>query len=242
MVTDWKSIWENRRHVLADEVVAFSLGDLIRLNGWDGGAGGVSPKDWLQGVAKAQRHMAIGKGDSVLELGCGAGAFLWALRGNKKIDIAGLDISQQLIDVAKLALPGGEFFCHDLASGGGHPALRKEYDFVVANGVLHYLNLGEAKRVFRSALRLAKRTVLVSDLPHVDRQVEAEKIREDAMPPGEYAKKYASLKHTYFHPDIFQEVLLEEEFARKWDIFFEQSSLFPTDQSKLRFCVITHRR
>lgn len=113
---------------------------------------------------------------------------------------------------------------------------------MVANSVLHYLKVDEAQELFRDSLRLAKRKVLISDLPHVDRQVEAEKIREDTMPPGEYAKKYASLKHTYFHPDIFQQILLEEEFARKWDIFFEQSSLFPTDQSKLRFSVITQRK
>ncbi len=222
--------------------MAFALADLIRLNGFDSGAGGVSERGWREGVAKAERLLEMGQGHSVLEFGCGAGAFLWALEARSNLHLAGLDISQELIEVAKLVLPSGEFFRHDLASGGGHPALRKEYDFVIANSVFHYLKVDEALVLFRDSLRLAKRKVLVSDLPHVDRQVEAEKIREDAMAPGEYAKKYASLKHTYFHPDIFQEVLLEKEFARKWDIHFEQSSLFPTDQSKLRFCVITHRR
>ena len=222
--------------------MVFSLADLIRLNGFDLGAGGVSERGWLEGVSKAERLLEIGQGQSVLEFGCGAGAFLWALEAKRTLHLAGLDISQELIEVAKLVLPSGEFFRHDLASGGGHPALRKEYDFVVANSVLHYLKVDEAQELFRDSLRLAKRKVLISDLPHVDRQVEAEKIREDAMPPGEYAKKYASLKHTYFHPDIFQQVLLEEEFARKWDIFFEQSSFLPTDQSKLRFCVLAQRR
>lgn len=117
-MSDWKSIWENRRHVLADEGVAFSLGDLIRLNGFDLGAGGVSERGWLEGVSKAESLLEIEQGNSVLEFGCGSGAFLWALEAKSTLHPAGLDISQQLIDVAKLVLPSGEFFRHDLVSGG----------------------------------------------------------------------------------------------------------------------------
>lgn len=76
---DWISVWENRKHVLGEWEGTPSLADLIRLDGFDVGAGGISESDWLQGAKEARRILELGGGESVLELGSGAGAFLRAL-------------------------------------------------------------------------------------------------------------------------------------------------------------------
>lgn len=162
--------------------------------------------------------------------------------GEKLLDVAGLDISQELIEIARTMFPHGRFFVHNLAQGARHPALEDSYDFVVSNAVFHYLSLEEARELFRDSLRLANRKVLVSELPHIDRKSESEALRERAMSPGEYVKKYSQLHHTYFHPDLFQQVVGEQEFRENWGLHITDSSVFPNGQSELRFCAVASRK
>lgn len=52
--------------------------------------------------------------DSVLDLGCGPGNISQKLLERKKLKITGLDLSQQMLQIAKEVIPEGTFFCSNI--------------------------------------------------------------------------------------------------------------------------------
>lgn len=117
-LVNWHKVWSERVNSLdISKQSGFSLGDLIALDGFDTGAGEVGEEAWTRNVDSVRLRLRARRGDSLLEVGCGAGAFLRAF--GEGIDFFGFDYSSGLLQVAKKVIPTGSFVSWDLNQSGG---------------------------------------------------------------------------------------------------------------------------
>ena len=196
-MSDWKSVWSARSGE------ANSLDDLLALNGFDSGAGIVSATSWRDYVSSLAEEFNIMPGESILELGCGAGAFLKALQDAVgELQIFGVDYSAALLDVAQRVLPGGTFTEADLQDF----EIEQDFDVIVAHSVFQYLNLDAAERICRNALRKARRLVAVLDVPRLETRNESESARKAGLGVRQYEEKYRALEHSYFEAAFFESI------------------------------------
>lgn len=81
---------------------------------------------------------------SVLELGCGTGNNL--LSFGKNTELTGIDISDEMLKIAKKKLPAGTFYCKDIRGF----SLDKKFDLIIClyDTLNHILLLSEWKRIF----------------------------------------------------------------------------------------------
>lgn len=92
------------------------------------------------------------KGDKVLDIGCGPARVFNFL---SDVEYVGLDMSQSYIDAARTTFGNrGKFICERL----DEKSLRgfKNYDLVLALGVIHHLNDEEAVGLFKIAKKILK--------------------------------------------------------------------------------------
>jgi hypothetical protein len=71
----WQEIW-SKKHVMPD--TACTLAQLIALDGFNSPFGGLhETSHWLNYLDALRLKLSIREGDSIFEVGCGAGAFLY---------------------------------------------------------------------------------------------------------------------------------------------------------------------
>jgi len=116
-----------------------------------------------------RRSLLLGEarpGERVLDLGCGAGRFLGALRA-AGADPVGVELAEGALERARRNVPGAEL--HLLAPGGELPLEDASVDLVWCSEVLEHVPdtaglLSEARRVLRTGGRLLL-TTPSHDLP-----------------------------------------------------------------------------
>jgi trans-aconitate methyltransferase len=208
MSNNWKSIWQSR--VIDKEKI--DLSELIRLNGWDSPTGEFSADNWLAYVEHVSSCVGIQTGDTIFEIGCGSGAFLYPLyqRGNQ---ISGADYSEALVSIAKRLMPGGTFNIMEAIEIETY----KKYDIVLSNGVFFYFpDLSYAREVLTKMLKIARRKVAVLEVNDEKKRDLWLRSRMAALGKEEYRKKYDGLDHLFFSREFFEE--LAEEYA--WEVTF----------------------
>ena len=166
---------------------------LIELDGFDRGI--VTEDSWVAGVRDTARRLGLHPGDSVYEVGCGAGAFLYDLYG-QGYQVGGLDRSATLLGHARQMMPGGRFTradAADLDTG-------EQWDAVVAFSVFFYFPDYEyARQVIGRMGRKARKAVAILDVPDLAVRDAAEAHRAELAGGQEaYARRYAGLPHLYF--------------------------------------------
>jgi ubiquinone/menaquinone biosynthesis C-methylase UbiE len=97
-------------------------------------------------VADAIEGLGIKKDDKVLDLGCGNGRLFEALE-KYDIDYYGLDISEELVKIAKKTYPKGNFIASDLLKT---PYKDNEFDVIASIATLHHI---PSKKLRREALK-----------------------------------------------------------------------------------------
>lgn len=225
---NWKEIWSARRPGAA----ASTLQRLIDLDGFDTGAGRISEPAWRDYVGGIARRLDLRAGESILEVGCGAGAFLLPLH-EVGLKVAGIDYSPALIDAARAAMPDGEFVVGEAASISG------QYDYVIANSVFHYFpDAGYAERVLAAMLAAARRGAAVLEVPDIDKKPQAESVRRGALGEEAYRRKYAGLEHRYYRRQGFVEAAARAGFEAE---VFDQA-IDGYAQSAFRFNCLLRRR
>ncbi len=123
------------------------------------------PETWQRiendtaGVLK--RHLLPGQ--RVLDAGCGYGALLGLLPTlDPPLRYVGVDLSPEMVEIARLRHPGGEFQVGNLAA---LPFGNKAFDWAVARSILCMVhdNLGSevAEAVRAEVLRVAKLTIWI---------------------------------------------------------------------------------
>src|SRR5215469_3744076 len=86
-------------------------------------------------------------GSHILEIGCGPGTIVRYL---PKCDYLGFDLSPKYIEQAKKRFPHAQFIC-ERVSRFSLSAQKSSFDFVLALGIVHHLEDGEAKTLFQIA-------------------------------------------------------------------------------------------
>ncbi len=233
MNDQWHAVWNRRK---ASPEAVLSLDSLIALNGFDTGATAICASDWRTNARKLALALDIRNGESVYEVGCGCGAFLYALQEFIDIRLAGSDYSSTLVDIAKRVFPESSF---DLNAAVDINTLDR-FDHVLSHSMFHYLSLDEASIALRKMLTKARRTVGIFDLPDIALRDAAEEMRRGNLPAGEYDKRYDGLAHTYFD----KAWLLSEirRFAPEAHVELMRSQIENNPQSPFRFGVIVRLR
>lgn len=225
----WQHIWEKRS---LQPQHAITLDTLIALDGFDSGAGKINLADWQEYTHRISDKLGMQSGHSVFEVGCGAGAFLYALRQQHTLAVGGLDYAAGLIDAAKQAMPDGDF----KAQSAHSMETDTKYDFVIANSVFHYFDEAMAADVFQAMWKKARLGVAILDIPHAATKEACERARRDALSEAEYEEKYRGLHHTYFSPEWFVHQLPDKPHQ----VF--ESCVPNYAQSQYRFSVIFSKR
>ncbi|MDQ3193430.1 MAG: class I SAM-dependent methyltransferase, partial [Bacteroidota bacterium] len=84
--------------------------------------------------------------ESILELGCGTGKNLENLQS--RFEITGIDISGEMLKIAKKKIPGGKFYPGDIRAFD----LGKKFDVIICmyDTVNHLILFNEWKKLFRN--------------------------------------------------------------------------------------------
>lgn len=195
MTQNWKEIWNRRTGTGGG-----GLDALIKLDGFDSGAGRIEAEDWRQYAAIIGEKLGIYNGVSVFEIGCGAGAFLYALKEKLDLSVGGIDYAVGLITAARNAMPDGRFEVCEASALEIEP----QYDYVITNSVFHYFDLDYAEDVLNRMIKKAKTSVAVLEVPDLKTKNESEALRREALTQEEYEKKYNGLAHTYYDRNWFR--------------------------------------
>lgn len=227
MENKWHQIWSRR----STSAMTLDLKDLIALDGFDSGAGKIEVGAWRDYVRIISNKLNLKTGDSVYEVGCGCGAFLYALREYLDIKVGGNDYAPGLVDVVQRVFPNEDFQCIEAANINA----KASYDYVISNSVFHYFDISYGRDVLLKMLCKATRAVCILEIPDLETKDQAEKLRRDIFSLEEYEKKYAGLNHTYYDRVWFKKIA--DELGMRCDIF---SGCIPNyEQNQFRFgCVI----
>jgi trans-aconitate methyltransferase len=208
MRNNWKSVWQSR----ATDREITSLSELIKLNGWDSPTGEVSVDNWLAYVDWVSRHVGIQKSDTIFEVGCGSGAFLYPLY-QQGYEVSGVDYSEALISIARRFIPRGRFNIAEAKE----IETEKKYDIALSNGVfLYFPDLSYAKEVLNKMLKIARRKVAVLEVNDEKKRDASLRARMSALGEEEYKKKYEGLDHLFFTREFFERVAEEHS----WEVTF----------------------
>lgn len=203
----WQTIWQKKGKL---EVGKISLKKLIHMNGFDGGTGKITVDNWKMFINFIEKELEIKKKDSIYEVGCGSGAFLYHFY-RKGHNVGGMDYSDSLIEIAKKVIKG-ELSVNEAIKLRDN----KKYDFVVANSVFHYFtNLDYALAVIIKMLNKANKGVGIFDIPNKELEKESLLIRSKSLPKGEYEKKYKGLGHFYYDKEWFFDVAKKHNYKIK---------------------------
>jgi histidinol-phosphate/aromatic aminotransferase/cobyric acid decarboxylase-like protein/choline kinase/trans-aconitate methyltransferase len=229
----WKEVWENRK---LDDIKTSAGTDLILqklliADGFDRGNGKIELDGWNNYLHNISSIINLNETDSIFEVGCGSGAFLFPfyLRKHK---VGGIDFSSSLIDIARSLMIDGDFIVCDALNLN----VENKFDFVIANSVFFYFpDYDYAGEVLLKMLAKSRKGILVLDIPDLDRKEETENIRRNALPAGEYETLYSGLKHLYYNKNWF--VLFAEKQGCKVRIF--NQNILNYGNSLMRYnCII----
>jgi cyclopropane fatty-acyl-phospholipid synthase-like methyltransferase len=226
---NWQQIWGQRKTLKNSEL---KLRDLIDLNGFDKGAGKVEASDWLNYAKIIIEKLNIKEKNSILEVGCGSGALLYAIREHIDVTLGGIDFSDNLISVAKYMLPEAKF----QVSEANNIVISDKYDFIISNAVFHYFDLDYAGEVMLNMVKILNQggAIFIMDVPNLTTKTNLELIRRQELSNSEYDVMYKNLAHTYYDQKYFT------KFAQDFGLSCEiMPSFIPNyKQADYRFSVL----
>ena len=233
----WNDVWSSRGLDVQDPRLRgeLALGDLLRLDGFDVGAGAIVESSWLAYAKHVGERLGLREGSRVFEIGCGAGAFLMALRQHWHVSVSGSDFAPGLLSIATSVMPDGDFHLADATQPPPEAMLSSllQCDAVILNSVLHYFSsIGEVALLINRLASLSTRVALL-EVPDARTRQESEAERAGLLPPGEYARRYedSGLKHLYIDRQQLEMLATDKGFA----VDFEDQRIDGYAQSRFRF-------
>lgn len=233
-INNWHRIWSKRK--LEDITEGTMMEKLISVDGFDSPLGLMTETDWREYVGMFVERTGIETGDSIFEVGCGGGAFLYPFY-ELGHEVSGIDYSEELVRVAKMAMPLRKDFIEVAEAASCDSNIQNA--IVIANHVIHYFSSHEyAFDVLTIMLRKATKTVSVSGIPDAAMKSESEAARRGLLSKEEYDLKYKGLEILYFEKDWFKEIADKNGF----DIKFYAHAMPGFAQNNYRFdCVMIKR-
>ena len=211
-----------------------TLERLIALDCFDSPLGYMTEADWRAYQATFAKRAGIASGDSIFEVGCGGGAFLYPFYEQGHV-VSGIDYSDDLIGIARSSMPERRDFLNAMEAAS-YPA-EPLTDVVIANHVIHYFgSLEYAEGVITTMLKKAKMAAAVSGVPNVELKADSERERRGLLTPAEYEAKYRDLEILYYDKKWFTTIATQNGFAAE----FLDHQMPGFAQNRFRFdCVMT---
>lgn len=145
----WKTIWDSKGSSKSE--------DLLFLDGYEHLGIEFNSASLHDGIVNC---LGCNSGDSILEVGCGAG-FL-SREFSSEYDYVGCDYSQSLVDKHRRMFPKHVIHC---AEASKLPFSDNEFDYSFCFGVYQYLpSLEYADRMIGEMKRVSKKGILLGDL------------------------------------------------------------------------------
>ncbi len=194
----WKTVWERR--VVTDRSDDI-LSELIRLDGFDGKTGKIEVVDWLNYINYIRDYIEIRKGESIFEVGCGSGAFLYPFF-REGYSVGGIDYSKTLIKAAR-SLWNAPVECVEAIQVPVLPL----FDIVISNSVFFYFpNLEYAECVIQKMIEKSNRIIAILEVPDITLYDASEKMRRGEIGEDEYKIEYEGLDHLYYDKEWFWKI------------------------------------
>ena len=225
----WQEIWNKNERI--NKII---LEMLIKADGFDSGAGSFDVNNWLEYTNYHFSKIDIKDNDTIFDVGCGSGAFLFPLY-LKNYKIGGMDYSKILIELAKKIMPEYNFECNEAINLD----ITKKYNIVFSHSVFHYFkDLEYAKIVIKKMIKKANKKIVILDINDKTKEQEYHQIRMAEMDKKEYEEKYKGLEHLFYEKQWFEDIANEFN-VKKIDIFDQTFENYTN--SKLRFNVIMEK-
>jgi len=220
----WKTIW-NKKAQHADVPIHHVDGfDLL------------TTEQWNDMVFKVTKPIAIKSGDSILECGCGAGAFLSSLLIHyPNLKVAGIDYSKSLIEAVKRNI-NGDFYLGDMTDISF--IKDDQYDHTISFSTFHYLSSEEsARKAVREMTRVTKTggMIYIGEVSDLAKRQEALTIREKTHRNHKRVSA-ANPDHLFLSKDLFKE--LAKDMHLQLDIVDQEYFNLPFyETAKYRYSV-----
>ena len=228
MMSNWKAIWNKQ-----DRVEKIILEMLIKADGFDSPTGGFEVDDWLEYTASLYEKLGMKEDDTIFDVGCGSGAFVYPLYIQNHI-VGGVDYSDVLIALSQKVIDKENFrVCEASALD-----VEEKYDIVLSHSVFFYFpSLDYAKNVIEKMIQKANKTVAIFDINDSEKESNYHAVRMQTMDKETYKKKYAGLEHLFYSKEFFYDIAKEHDLEIViWDQEFDRYN-----NSKFRFNVLMRK-
>lgn len=211
---NWKDIWDSR----VNKVNKSGLSDLDYLLTLDGSRNGkttqIELEVWTNYVKDIVDNLRIRSGQSVYEVGVGAGAFLFTMNKLvKNLRLGGLDYSPNLIEIVKSYIKG-YFGVYEAKDIDKH--LIVNVDHMTSRGVFFYFpDESYAIDVVKKMIQKANKTVSILGVNDLEFKSESLDSRNKLYGNG-YKDTYEGLNHLYLSKMTF--IKIAEQFNLKIEI------------------------
>jgi trans-aconitate methyltransferase len=231
MANDWQRVWNKKSlNTKIDSVQA----QLLEADGFTSSFGGLHDLDAYQAhIQNITRKLELESQDSIYEVGCGSGAFLYPFyqAGHQ---ISGLDYSESLIGIARDVMPKAVLEVGEAINIPEHSS----FDIVFSNGVfLYFPDHNYAAQVLTKMMQMTRKSIGIFDIPDAAKQEEDIARRKAAIGEAEYLERYKNLDHLYYSKDWFEQIASDQGFK----VIVEDQTLKNYGNSDYRFNVYMYR-
>ena len=208
-INNWHRVWSKRG--VPESGSGTVLEKLIYADGFDSPLGFMEEKDWRDYVSLLAKRIQIEKSESVFEVGCGAGAFLYPFyEAGHQISV--IDYSKELVNIALEAMPLAKQSLQVMEASSCK--VSPLYDVLFANHVIHYFpSLDYVSDVMNIIFNKVKRVIIISGIPNYSMKHESEKARKGLLTDKEYELKYKGLEILYFDSGWFEVIAKKAGFS-----------------------------
>ena len=230
MTNKWREIW-NKKNLKSDK--DFTLQDLIIADGFDTGIGSYDEKKWGQLVLDFLVRSKLKKNTNILEIGCGSGAFLYALNNMIPCNFYGIDYSNSMIAMAQKVLPHASF---SATEANAMVFNNVEFDIIFSHSVFHYFpDQAYARKVLDTWCRRLKRGGKLVLLDLNDKAHENSYYAKRMLNyrnPETYKADYDGLDHLFFDKIELTHLLSQHEMG---EVCFFPHAVSEYGNSEFRF-------
>lgn len=213
-MNNWKKIWESR----VDRLDSIDAGDkeaifaeLKRIDGFDL-EGGIPLDSLLKQYEQMKNELNVCKGNTVFEVGCGAGANLYLL-SKEGIQVGGLDYSDTLLAILHKVIMN-ECLVECICDEAKKLPVSICYDAVFSNSVFAYFeDEFYARVVLEKMAQKAKMRIGILDIYDAEKKEECLAYRKQTI--ENYEEKYMNLPKMFYHKNFFRK-FAEQMGMRVW--------------------------
>jgi SAM-dependent methyltransferase len=211
----WNEIYERIPWIVEQDYknkTEFTIEDLLKIDGHSiSKTGKFNIEKWYNFIDEIKFNIDYdeNKMSSILEIGCGCGALLKSFEKNQ---VYGIDLSKKMVDIAKLALPNGNFF-DDHANKINLNS--NTMDYILSHSCFQYFNnnqyfeetISEISRLLKSNGKIAITDVFNESNKKLNIDYRIKQIGKE-----KYDKLYKNLPHFYIDKNYFVSVLKKNNF------------------------------